>query len=118
MKSQRKVSESFGSNHSVWQERGGRPRRRHPLLLHKTGGWGRPGPPPARLQPPRPRSPAPLSQERGCRGAEGPCANVLTASLCSPELATRTKRVRDAELGTWSPSLPFSAPSFFFFFFF
>lgn len=37
-------------------------------------------------------------------GLEGPCANVLTASLCSPEPATRTKRV------------PFLHPLFFFFF--
>lgn len=36
-------------------------------------------------------------------GLEGPCANVLTASLCSPEPATRTKRV------------PFLHPLFFFF---
>jgi len=35
-------------------------------------------------------------------GLEGPCANVLTASLCSPEPATRTKRV------------PFLHPLFFF----
>lgn len=52
-------------------------------------------------------------------GAEGPCANVLTALLCSPELARRTKRVRDAEPGAWSSSLPFLLPliSFNIFFF-
>lgn len=53
-------------------------------------------------------------------GAEGPCANVLMASLCSPEPARRTKRGRDVGPGAWSPSLPFLLPliSFNIFFFF
>lgn len=116
MNPQGKVSESFGSNHSVCQERGGRAGGSRSFCIKEEAGGGRasaPGAAPA---------PAPLcGPSGGARlplvgpGAEGPCANVLTASLWSPEPARRTKRVRDAELGAWSPPSPFCSLFFFFF---
>lgn len=116
VKSQRKVSESFGSNHSVCQERGGRAGGTRSFCIKQEAGGGQAS---ARRSPPAPAPlPVPLSRERGCRGAGGRgslCKRADGLTLQS-RAGHENQEGKRCGAGHLVPLPPLSAPSFFFFF--
>lgn len=115
MNPQGKVSESFGSNHSVCQERGGRAGGTRSFCIKEEAGGDRasaPGAAPA---------PAPLSGpsrgERGCRrsGGGGSLCKRADGLALQSRAGQENQEGKRCGAGRLVPLPPLSAPSYFFF---